>query len=376
MIGIRISVGRVKHEITRKVTQLDFIVKEKFSIVNHFSNIFDADASKRFGMMRFIDYAPMVFQQIRSSYGILPDSYIRSVGPEQLLGNMILGNLSSLSELSSEGKSGAFFYYTSDGRYMIKTVTSKEFKLLRRMLSQYYDHMMRYSSSLICRFLGLHCLRAKGAVEGTAARLKATISPFHKVYFIVMVNMFNTPVEIHRRYDLKGSWVGRETNVQDPGVALRDGNFKQAKEHINIHPDCRDRFIAQIKNDTIFLRENNIIDYSLLLGIHDVHEGEEHMLISDDYMSSCSTSDTLGAYVDSFRWGTMLNSAVLSTDKKAIYFMGIIDILTSYGAIKKLEHHAKGLAYDRRGISCCPPSFYASRFNDFIQRAFNVEPPA
>ncbi|CAE7585403.1 unnamed protein product [Symbiodinium necroappetens] len=54
--------------------------------------------------------------RIRASFGIHSDDYLRSVGPEQLLGNMVLGNLSSLSELSSEGKSGAFFYYTSDGR--------------------------------------------------------------------------------------------------------------------------------------------------------------------------------------------------------------------------------------------------------------------
>lgn len=69
-------------------------------------------------MTRFIDYAPMVFQRhalfqepggvfrkIRASFGIHSEDYLRSVGPEQLLGNMVLGNLSSLSELSSEGKS-------------------------------------------------------------------------------------------------------------------------------------------------------------------------------------------------------------------------------------------------------------------------------
>ena len=35
------------------------------------------------------------------------DSGIQYTGPEQLIGNMVLGNLSSLAELSSEGKSGA-----------------------------------------------------------------------------------------------------------------------------------------------------------------------------------------------------------------------------------------------------------------------------
>merc|ERR1719424_351036 len=95
------------------------------------------------------------------SFGIQNDEYLRSVGPEKLLGNMMLGNLSSLSELSSEGKSGAFFYYTADGKYMMKTVTPKEFQLLKGMLKPYYDYITQHIGTLICRFLGLHCLRVQ-----------------------------------------------------------------------------------------------------------------------------------------------------------------------------------------------------------------------
>lgn len=41
--------------------------------------------------VRFIDYAPMVFRRLRAIFGIDSLLYIRSVGPEQLLGNLILG---------------------------------------------------------------------------------------------------------------------------------------------------------------------------------------------------------------------------------------------------------------------------------------------
>merc|ERR1719277_25587 len=105
------------------------------------ANILDNTSSRRVTMTRFIDYAPMVFQRIRASFGIQHDDYLRSVGPEQLLGNMVLGNLSSLAELSSEGKSGAFFHYTADGNYMLKTVAPKEYVLLRKMLKPYYEHI-------------------------------------------------------------------------------------------------------------------------------------------------------------------------------------------------------------------------------------------
>merc|ERR1719313_2532094 len=137
MIGIRMSVGRIKHEMCRELTPVDFIMKEKFSIIPRMANIFDSEVSKRVTMTRFWDYSPMVFQKIRANFGINHDDYLRSVGPEQLLGNMVLGNLSSLSELSSEGKSGAFFYYTADGCYMMKTVTNAEHLLLKKMLKCY-----------------------------------------------------------------------------------------------------------------------------------------------------------------------------------------------------------------------------------------------
>mmetsp|Transcript_9489 Transcript_9489/g.12473 ORF Transcript_9489/g.12473 Transcript_9489/m.12473 type:complete len:90 (-) Transcript_9489:210-479(-) len=61
---------------------------------------------------------------------------------------------------------------------------------------------------------------------------------------------------------------------------------------------------------------------------------------------------------------------MLSSDRKSLYFFGIIDILTPYDSGKKLEHHFKAMRYDGRGVSCCPPGRYAQRFNEFLRRAF------
>jgi 1-phosphatidylinositol-4-phosphate 5-kinase len=35
-----------------------------------------------------------------------------------------------LKELCSSGKSGSFFYYTSDGNFMLKTIRKDEFKMM------------------------------------------------------------------------------------------------------------------------------------------------------------------------------------------------------------------------------------------------------
>jgi len=402
MIGIRMSVGRSKHEMHRELQPVDFTMKEKFSIVPRMVNIFDAAVSSKVQTTRFIDYAPLVFQKIRSSFHIDHDEYLRSVGPEQLLGNMVLGNLSSLAELSSEGKSGAFFYYTADGNYMMKTVTYKEYHLLRRMLQKYYEHITQNPGTLIVRFLGLHCLSVRKKAKGFAGVCGKLAASEDKLYFVVMANMFNTPFEIHRRYDLKGSWVGRQTSAEkyDPTVALKDVDFKNAKEGIRVGEERRSQLTEQIEKDSKFLASQNIIDYSLLLGIHD--QGAEDAEEAGAFAGGRSVSTTLGVAAGSTLLGhlgglqmglndgaaspahsvytTKSNDAlhglgevgggILSPDKRSLYFIGIIDILTPYDGFKKLEHGFKAMRYDHRGVSCCPPPFYAERFNSFMKTAF------
>ena len=46
----------------------------------------------------FYDFSPRVFSLIRSMYGITPEAYLKSIGPENLIGNLLMGNISSLKE--------------------------------------------------------------------------------------------------------------------------------------------------------------------------------------------------------------------------------------------------------------------------------------
>lgn len=394
MIGIRMAVGRSKHEMARELQPVDFCMKEKFSIVPRISNILDNTSSRRVTMTRFIDYAPMVFQRIRASFGINHDDYLRSLGPEQLLGNMVLGNLSSLSELSSEGKSGAFFYYTADGNYMLKTVTPKEYLLLRGMLKGYYEHIFNNHGTLLVKFLGLHCLSVRKLRKVWCGK------SVKKLYFVVMANMFNTPFEIHRRYDLKGSWVGRETAPEkyDPSVALKDIDFQRANECVRIGDDRRMLILKQLESDSRFLAENGIIDYSLLLGIHEIPRScgagcvvntdsiDEDVRVPSDATDWSVPQDALAqgvsglfspvsgmsahAQVKDVPFHRRDRGGMLSQDRKCRYFIGVIDILTPYDTMKVLEHRFKGLRHDSAGVSCCPPTMYAERFNKFMRSCF------
>jgi Phosphatidylinositol-4-phosphate 5-kinase len=70
---------------------------------------------------KFKDYSPLPFAFLRRMFGINEYEFHHSV----------CGNANFI-EFISNAKSGQFFFYSSDGKYMIKTMTNAESKFLRR----------------------------------------------------------------------------------------------------------------------------------------------------------------------------------------------------------------------------------------------------
>eukprot|EP00516_Mucochytrium_quahogii_P007761 CAMPEP_0203757878 /NCGR_PEP_ID=MMETSP0098-20131031/10738_1 /ASSEMBLY_ACC=CAM_ASM_000208 /TAXON_ID=96639 /ORGANISM=" , Strain NY0313808BC1" /LENGTH=813 /DNA_ID=CAMNT_0050650123 /DNA_START=36 /DNA_END=2477 /DNA_ORIENTATION=- len=388
MKGIQMAVGRSAAEAARPLNVFDFSVKEKYTLVagakmgKHAqkgvsSKDIDADRSGR--SCRFVDYAPVVFCKLREHFGIRNESYVHSIGPGNMLSNLMLGSLSSLAELGSEGKSGSFFYFTSDGRFMVKTVHKEEHKLLRNILPQYYYRMTRVDGpdSLLCRVVGCHVVRlSKNSKIGA-----------EKIYFVVMTNMLNTDLDLYRRFDLKGSWVGRKQNEaarENPKTTLKDVDFTDLKQKIRIGRERKEKLMAALRRDAAFLEEKHIIDYSLLLGIHK-HDNRgsidsfisstdsEKRLRSDlGSQASISSASSLGSddpqdiYIPFFQQD---NGGMTSEDGSETYVMGVIDFLTLYNGKKVAERIGKSmLLYDRQGISVQPPQKYAKRFIDFMNK--------
>jgi 1-phosphatidylinositol-4-phosphate 5-kinase len=76
---------------------------------------------------------------------------------------------------------------------MLKTISHNEFEHFKKIMKDYYFHILGYPHTLITRFMGLH--KIKFQEEGKTKR----------IYFVIMANVFNTNKEINIRYDLKGS---------------------------------------------------------------------------------------------------------------------------------------------------------------------------
>lgn len=54
-----------------------------------------------------------------------------------MLGNLLLGNISTMAEVSSTGRSGSIFFKSMDNKYLLKTLPPAEVLLLKRLLPKY-----------------------------------------------------------------------------------------------------------------------------------------------------------------------------------------------------------------------------------------------
>ena len=104
------------------------------------------------------EYAPYVFDSIRSNSHVDRQAYQKSIGPENMLGNLLLGYLDSMTELASEGKSGSIFYLTPDKQYFVKTIRKSEFQVMIKCLKKYHEHLKRNTNSLIYKITGLYSI--------------------------------------------------------------------------------------------------------------------------------------------------------------------------------------------------------------------------
>ncbi|KAJ3997878.1 SAICAR synthase-like protein [Lentinula boryana] len=270
LTGIRIGVSRCQAKIKRPLTDEDFSAKHKFSF-DIVGNELTPSAKYDF---KFKDYAPWVFRSLREDYFHLdPADYLLSLTSKYIL-----------SELGSPGKSGSFFYFSRDYRFIIKTIHHREHKFLLRVLKDYYNHVSTNPHTLISRFYGLH---------------RVKLPRGRKIHFVIMNNLFPPHKDIHETYDLKGSTVGRLWRAKNPEAdekpqtdtmnserekerkkekknsnpVLKDLNWINGHLRLELGPEKRALLTEQLRRDKEFLKAISVMDYSLLVGIHNMQRG-------------------------------------------------------------------------------------------------------
>ncbi len=87
-------------------------------------------------------FTPTVWRAIRNKFGISETDLISSIGLEGMIWPWLLaGEWRGWSQQGSYGKSGSMFFYSSDGQFLLKTISASEAETLREMLAKYYDHV-------------------------------------------------------------------------------------------------------------------------------------------------------------------------------------------------------------------------------------------
>ena len=347
------------------------------------------------------EFAGIVFNNIRLSLGIDKESFISSISPQEFVTEIMISSQTIFEELCSTGKSGSLFYYTRDGRFIVKTISKKEYKFLKKILASYYDHIKNNPLSLLPKFLGCYKL------------IRERNKKKYNIYFIVMINVFATSNHIDKRYDLKGSKIGRRVlkgtdeevkKILTSGdMALKDLDFEKRKEKILVG-NKKNLIISQLEKDTNFLEKIGSNDYSLLLGIHNfenkvkartsapfplgfqkshtvnfnpnelnnIHFNDMKIRnsilrkISIDKESELSTEEIEAKKLFSELYD-FEDGGILSANGQKIYYIGIIDILTEYGFVKKTEHFFKMIRYCSEKMSCIPPKKYKERYINYMK---------
>ncbi|XP_051991038.1 phosphatidylinositol 5-phosphate 4-kinase type-2 alpha-like isoform X3 [Xyrauchen texanus] len=363
MWGVNHSINELSHiQIPVMLMPDDFKANSKIKVDNHLFNKENMPSH-----FKFKEYCPLVFRNLRERFSIDDQEYQNSLTRRAPIPS------------DSQGRSGARFHTSFNKRYVIKIITSEDVAEMHNILKKYHQYIVEcHGNTLLPQFLGMYRLTVDG----------------DETYMIVTRNVFSHRLPVYKKYDLKGSTVAREASDKEKTKELptyKDNDFINDGQKIQIDEENKKMFLEKLKNDVEFLAQLKLMDYSLLVGIHDVERGEQEQPEEEsedndageeegtesDGGATGSPPDSPSNTLDSNRplgpgeFDPTIDVYAIksheSASKKEIYFMAVIDILTPYDAKKKAAHAAKTVKHGAGAeISTVNPEQYSKRFYDFI----------
>ncbi|XP_045500899.1 phosphatidylinositol 5-phosphate 4-kinase type-2 alpha isoform X2 [Colias croceus] len=374
MWGVNHTINELSHvSIPVMLLPDDFRAYSKLKVDNHLFNKENMPSH-----FKVKEYCPLVFRNLRERFGIDDLDYKESLTRSQPIPD------------ESSGKSGAKFYQSYDRLFILKTLTSEEVERMHSFLKHYHPYIVeRHGKTLLPQYLGMYRLTVDGIEH----------------YLVATRNVFSNHLNIHKKYDLKGSTVDREASekeLEKELPTLKDNDFIKQGVRIDIGDAAKEKLLETLTADVEFLTKLHLMDYSLLLGVHECGRGEAEAEAarqrdaerdSDNESDTDSDTDTRHdrwgyntppdsprgfARQSSLRYEGIIPEldiyAIPSQEgapKKEIYFVALIDVLTHYGVKKQAAKAAKTVKYGSNvdGISTCDPEQYGKRFIEFVAKA-------
>ncbi|ESN98521.1 hypothetical protein HELRODRAFT_84464 [Helobdella robusta] len=369
MWGINHSISELTHVSTPVMLMPDdFKAYTKTRVDNHMFNKENMPSH-----FKFKEYCPNVFRNLRERFNVDDDTYLKSLTkdcPQDLKTNAKAGSSSRPMQ-------------SYDKIFFIKTISSEQVAEMHRILKEYHQYIVeRHADTLLPQYLGMYRVSINDS----------------ETYLLVSKNIFSRRFTIHKKYDLKGSTVSRQASDKEKSKdlpTLKDNDFLSDRRIIQVGQEKRDKLLTTLKADTEFLANLSLVNYSLVVGIHDRDSDDAEPLVlssdndledDDDDNNTSSPSgrgdptppespQNVRSYpgyadgeLDPFLEPFGIKSCE-SCPRPEIYFLAIIDILTHYGVKKSIEQTAKTVKYGPGAeISTVAPDVYARRFQEFVER--------
>ncbi|KAL4490222.1 hypothetical protein ABPG72_004261 [Tetrahymena utriculariae] len=327
--------------------------------------------SDTFDLVRMRVYAPTVFHSLQQSEINLilnqedTDPYKQKHNIDIENSFNIQLNMTQIKNASGSdgGKSGQFFFFSHDNKFLLKTCTEQELRILIERLPSYFRYLKANPRSLIAKIFGVY------SFEGLNEK------PIH---LLLMKNIAAcTKQFIERTYDLKGSTFDRQvlpkTKKESESFSralnkmiLKDIDFISLEKKIYISLENRFYIFNQLKRDSEFLKSCGWIDYSLIVfKINRKRHTEWKESNQIAYLEEEEDFDDQISHYYQFE----------STEQSGIYYhIGIIDYLQLYDIQKLLEKWAKRIIHfsPRLDTSSQDPETYSKRFINFMKQIFEI----
>merc|ERR1719464_1570670 len=199
------------------------------------------------------------------------------------------------------------------------------------------------------------------------------------------------------KFDLKGSTFKRKAGKHERSKSsptYKDLDFMELlPEGLMLEAETYNALITTMRRDCRVLESFRIMDYSLLIGVHNLDQSAKEQAESISGVSPTKEQARREAERKMQQYATKqklvsgpMESIQAQTEpideqehlppggiparnhkgERLLLYLGIIDILQSYKIRKKLEHTIKAIIHDGDTVSVHRPSFYAHRFLDFM----------
>ena len=379
---IFIGISTALSKSTTKYGKIDQIIPSytqqstKYSI--HFGNFnLDDETVEKSDYLdiKIEEFAPKCFAYLRNLENNNMNDMVNQFLPKN--------NKKGISE--SQGKSGSFFITTDDNKYLIKTLKVEEFDLIKNsFLYKYCKYIEKNPKSLLSRLYGMYNLNVNQGKDN--------------ILIIVMRNVIGDFQDnIIAKFDLKGSSFKRKSKFEIEKIdikTMKDNNFDEIEHKIFLSKESSDKLRKICKKDSEFLRDMELMDYSLFLIkislpkkemedifgnliIQNQMQASNKLLIDNEEEKNNTVNDNIENMKRNY---SVIGEGKLhdiefyrpylypSINQGTAYILSIIDYLQLFNFFKYLESELK-TRFRKDGkkvISCVPPATYSDRFINYI----------